>query len=66
MATDVKEFITGFIGGILGVAIAVSMLPVLVQIIASANLTGAEAVLVGLISLLVTVGILLFVVKMFF
>lgn len=63
---DVKEFVTGFVGSIIAIVVAVSMLPVLVSTIASANLSGTEAVLVGLSTLLVAVGILLFIVKSFF
>jgi len=63
---EIREFIVGFVGVVIGIAVAVAMLPVISDSITSANLTGTTAVMVGLTPLLVGVGILLFAVKSLF
>jgi uncharacterized membrane protein YcjF (UPF0283 family) len=63
---EIREFVVGFVGVIIGIAVAVSLLPVISDSINGANLTGTTATLVGLTPLLVGVGILLFVVKAMF
>jgi len=63
---EIREFIIGFIGVIIGIAVSVSMVPVINSTISSANLSGTQAALVGLVPTLVAVGILLFAVKSLF
>jgi hypothetical protein len=63
---EIREFVVGFVGVIIGIAVAVSLLPVIGDSVNAANLTGTTATLVGLTPLLVGVGILLFVVKAMF
>jgi hypothetical protein len=63
---EVREFVIGFVGVIIGLVVAVALLPVLSESISSANLSGPTALMVGLIPLLVGVGILLFAVKSLF
>lgn len=63
---EIREFVTGFVGVIIGIAVAVSLLPVISTAISSANLSGTTLTLVALTPLLVGVGILLFVVKAMF
>lgn len=60
---EVREFVVGFVGVIIGITVAIALLPTIVTTITDANLTGAEASMVGLIPLLVAVGILLFAVR---
>jgi len=66
MAVDVRGFVTGFIMGIVGILVAVTVLPLIGQGIASANLTGTQAALAGIIPTLATVGVVLFSVSIFF
>lgn len=63
---EIREFVVGFVGIIIGIAVAVSLLPVLISTIDSAGLSGTTATMIGLIPLLVGVGILLFAVKSLF
>lgn len=63
---EIREFITGFVGAIIAIVVAISMLPVLTTTISTANLSGTEAVIVGLSTLLIAVGILMFIIKSFF
>jgi uncharacterized membrane protein YcjF (UPF0283 family) len=63
---EIREFVVGFVGVIIGIAVAVSLLPVVGESINNANLSGTTATLVGLVPLLIGVGILLFVVKAMF
>lgn len=63
---EIREFVIGFVGVIIGLAVAVSLIPVIVSTIESAELSGPTATMVGLIPLLVGVGILLFAVKSLF
>jgi hypothetical protein len=63
---EIREFVVGFVGVIIGLVVAVALLPVLSESIASANLTGTTALMVSLIPLLVAVGILLFAIKSMF
>jgi uncharacterized membrane protein YphA (DoxX/SURF4 family) len=63
MAGEIREFVVGFVGVIIGITVAVSLLPIIPQSIAAANLTGTSALILGLLTLLVAVGIVLFVVK---
>jgi len=63
---EVREFVIGFVGVIIGLVVAVALLPVIADTIAQANLTGTTGILVGLIPLLVGVGVLLFAVKSLF
>jgi hypothetical protein len=63
---DVREFVLSFIGVIVGLAVAISLVPVISSIIATSNLTGVNALLVGLIPTLITVGIMLFAVRSLF
>lgn len=63
---EIREFVVGFVGIIIGIAVAVSLLPVLITTIDTAGLTGTEATLIGLVPLLVGVGILMFAVKSLF
>ncbi|MFQ6118300.1 MAG: hypothetical protein ACE5KE_00270 [Methanosarcinales archaeon] len=60
---EIREFVVGFVGVIIGIAVAVALLPVVSTSIEGANLTGTTATLVGLVPLLIGVGILLFAVK---
>jgi len=66
MAVDVRGFVTGFIMGIVGILVAVTVLPLIGQAITSANLTGTQAALAGIIPNLATVGVVLFAVSIFF
>jgi phosphoribosylcarboxyaminoimidazole (NCAIR) mutase len=63
---EIREFVIGFVGVIIGLVVAVALLPVIGSTIAAANLTGTEALMVGLVPTLVGVGILLFAVKSLF
>jgi uncharacterized membrane protein len=63
---EVREFVTGFVGVIIGLVVAVSLIPVITTTVANANLTGTTQTLVLLIPLLVGVGILLFAVRSLF
>jgi uncharacterized membrane protein len=63
---EIREFVTGFVGIIIGLVVAVSLIPVISTSIAQANLSGTTAIMVGLIPLLVSVGLLLFAVKSLF
>ena len=63
---EIREFVIGFVGVIVGIGVSIALLPVINEFIGQANLTGAQATLVGLIPLLVAVGILMFAVKSLF
>ena len=63
---DVREFVNGFVMAIVAIAVGVSLVPVIEQIISQANLSGSSALMVSLIPFLVTVGILMFTVKSLF
>jgi uncharacterized membrane protein len=63
---EIREFVTGFVGVIIGLVVAVALLPVISTTIAQSNLTGTTAIMVGLTPLLVGVGILMFAVKSLF
>jgi len=63
---EVRDFITGFIGAIIGIVVGVSFLPVLNQTISQANLQGVQAVMAGLVPTLAAVGVVLFAVKSLF
>jgi len=63
---EIREFVVGFVGVIIGLVVSVALLPVISSTIAQSNLTGTTATMVGLIPLLVSVGILLFAVKSLF
>jgi uncharacterized membrane protein len=63
---EIREFVTGFVGIIIGLVVAVSLIPVIGNTIAQANLTGTTAIMVGLVPLLVSVGLLMFAVKSLF
>jgi hypothetical protein len=60
---EIREFVIGFVGVIIGITVAVTLLPVISAAITAANLTGTQATLVGLIPLLVSVGILMYAVR---
>lgn len=63
---DSKAYIEAFVLAFVAVLIAVSLLPVLATTIAAANLSGTNATLLGLITTFVVIGILYFLVKVFF
>jgi len=63
---EVRDFVSGFIGAIIGITVGVSFLPVINQTIADANLQGIQAVMAGLVPTLATVGLVLYAVKTFF
>lgn len=63
---EIREFVVGFVGVIIGIVVAVSLLPTVSTTIANANLTEPTKSLVLLVPLLIGVGILLFVVKAMF
>lgn len=63
---EIREFVVGFVGIIIGITVAVALLPVISTVIADANITGTTGVMIGLVPLLVGVGILLFAVKSLF
>lgn len=63
---EIREFVVGFVGVIIGIVVAVSLLPTVTTTITGANLTEPTRSLVLLVPLLIGVGILLFVVKAMF
>jgi len=63
---EVRDFVTGFIGAIIGITVGVSFLPVINQTISQAQLSGIQSVMAGLIPTLAAVGLVLFAVKTFF
>lgn len=63
---EVREFVIGFVGVIVGIAVAISIIPVINDVIATANLSGVQATMVGLVPLLIAVGVLLFAVRSLF
>jgi len=60
---EIREFVIGFVGVIIGITVAVTLLPVISSAIEAANLSGTTATLIGLVPLLVAVGILLYAVR---
>lgn len=63
---EIREFVIGFVGIIIGIVVSVALIPVLTTAIENANLSGTEALMIGLVPTLVAVGILLFAVKSLF
>jgi hypothetical protein len=63
---ELKEFVVGFVGVIIGIVVAISLLPVLTGSIETANLTGTNALMIGLVPTLVAVGVLLYAIKALF
>lgn len=63
---EVNEFIKGFIYAIVGVIVAVYLLPVYMTSVAAANITDPiQASLVGLVGIFITLGIVMFAVRTF-
>lgn len=60
---EIREFVIGFVGVVIGITVAVTLLPVISAAIEAANLSGTSATLVGLVPLLISVGILLYAVR---
>lgn len=60
---EIREFVVGFVGVIIGIVVSIALLPIISTTIAEANLTGTTATMVGLVELLVGVGILLYAVR---
>jgi len=60
---EVKEFVSGFVGIVVGVLVTVSLLPAINQIIAGGNFTGTQATIMNLIPTFIVIGILMFVVR---
>jgi hypothetical protein len=63
---EIREFVTGFVGVIIGIAVAVSLIPVISSTISAANLSGTTQTMIALVPLLVGVGVLLFAVRSLF
>jgi len=63
---DVGEFTKNFVSAILGLAIGITMVPIVNNIISGANITDpVQASLVGLLSYMVIFGVVLFGVRTF-
>ena len=60
---EISEFVKGFVGVIIGVTIAVTLIPVVMTSIEAANLTGTTAIVVGMIPLFVGIGTLMFALR---
>lgn len=60
---EVREFIVGFVGVIVGIVVAVSLFPTLANTIATANISGVEKAVIGIVTIIVAIGILMFAVK---
>jgi uncharacterized membrane protein YcjF (UPF0283 family) len=63
---EVREFVVGFVGVIIGLTVAISLIPVISTTVANANVSGTTATMIGLIPLLVGVGTLLYAVRSLF
>lgn len=65
LASVVHQYTKSFVGAVVALVVAVSMIPVLALIVANASgsVTGPAAFLLGLITFFVVVGIILFVVN---
>jgi len=63
---EVRNFVIGYIGAIIGIAVGIALLPVINTTIAEANLQGIQAAMAGLLPILTAVGVVLFAVKIFF
>lgn len=60
---EIREFVVGFVGVVIGIVVAISLLPTVSTTIATANLSEPAQSLIALVPLLVGVGIVLFVIK---
>jgi len=61
---EIKEYVTGFVFSIIGVTVAVNLIPVLLDAL---NVTGLPALLSAtLVGTIVGAGVLLFIVRAFF
>jgi len=59
----VRGYVTGFVGAIIGVTIAIYMVPTLLD--AVGNVTGVPLITAGIVGTVVGAGILLFILKAF-
>jgi len=63
---EVNDFIKGFIYAIVGVIVAVYLLPIYSSAVAAANITDPiQSSLVGLVGIFITLGIIMFAVRTF-
>jgi len=62
-AFDVKEYVGGFVSAIIGITIAIYLVPTLLE--AVGNVTGVPLITTAIVGTIVGAGILLFIVKTF-
>ena len=63
MKGQVAEQIRGFVGVVVGLVVAVALIPVVNESIISANLTGVQGSLLSLVLTLFIIGIVAYVVR---